>query len=729
MEAILHLRAVSVAHLLLTTTILSTSLVLLGVTGARAQSATADAAAASPDDSEAARKKKRAAENASTLEPITVTAGTVMDAPYVTPGGVSVVDGDVVQEKFGGDANAIIRSIPGTFTRISSSQPGIAVNIRGFESDGRVKTMIDGVPQTFRNTAGHASSGGELLYMDTILLAGIGVERGAVNGANGMGALAGAVNFRTLDFEDVVLDGKDYGVMTRLKAGSNGFGFSGMVAGGARANLTGFGTASLMGAFAYSDHENYRRGDDGAMNTPDASNSPTSGLVKFHYQPDGEHDLKLGGRWYDNAFLVSGYDWGVKNGTYTLNYAYSPDSDWIDLKVNAFYNKTDMVYNPTLGGSYRYRETEAVGYGFDITNTSRFELTDTIGLNWSYGAAYTSDDYTVNQYRGANPPGTMEKARAFTDVGVNWGMFDLTGGLNYDYWTLSGHQSPCTPNVGFCPPTGGDVDVSRDGSSLNPKITLSAKPFDWLQPYVTYAHTYRPPSAREALWALVPIGAGIGGGQYSNFYLEPETSKGWELGANVLKNDLFRADDALRLKVNYFDMAIENYIVNDLISLPGDPYQRAIWVNIPGTTHSRGVEIEGGYDAGFAYVNVGMTFSDMNQPVGWGAGIGNGDSTFLPEDYSTVDVGVRLFDQALTIGAKMNHVGGSRFATGFGDTGEKEAYTLYDLYASYKASEHATAFVNVENLTDVAYSPAVSGDSTEKSGRGRTIVVGVTTQF
>ncbi|MBN9058003.1 MAG: TonB-dependent receptor [Rhizobiales bacterium] len=66
---------------------------------------------------------------------------------------------------------------------------------------------------------------------------------------------------------------------------------------------------------------------------------------------------------------------------------------------------------------------------------------------------------------------------------------------------------------------------------------------------------------------------------------------------------------------------------------------------------------------------------------------------------------------------------------GLGATAEKEAYTLYDLYASYKANEHATAFVNVENLTDVAYSPAVSGDSTVQSGRGRTIVGGVTLQF
>lgn len=43
-----------------------------------------------------------------------------MDAPYLMPGGVSVIDGNIVQEKYGGDANAIVRSMPGTFlSRVS----------------------------------------------------------------------------------------------------------------------------------------------------------------------------------------------------------------------------------------------------------------------------------------------------------------------------------------------------------------------------------------------------------------------------------------------------------------------------------------------------------------------------------------------------------------------------------------------------------------------------------
>ncbi len=701
------------------------SIVALTISGAHAQSnSNTDRETETVEDT----RPGQASNGVFRLEPIIVSAGSDGDAPYQTPGGVSVIDGAVVQEKYGGDANALVRSMPGTFTRMSSTQPGVSVNIRGFESDGRVNTMIDGVPQNFRNTAGHASTGGELLYIDTNLLAGVGAQRGAVNGAHGMGSLAGAVNFRTIDFEDVVLEGQDRGGKAMFKTGSNGYGFSSMIAGGVRANLAETGTMSMTGAISYGEHRNYRNGQ-GNLNNPDASNRPLSGLLKFRFQPNDEHDLKLGGRWYNNDFLVSGYDWGVTNATYTANYAYTPDNDWIDLKVNAYYNRTDMSYDPTTGGSYRQRTTRDDAFGFDISNTSLFDITDSLSARWDYGAAYSSDDYKVNEYRGANPPGRMQKARAFTDLSLSYGIFDFSAGLNYDYWTLSGRQGPCTPGVGFCPPTGGNVDVSRSEQAFNPKLTLSAKPLDWLQPYVTYSHSFRPPSAREALWALVPIGAGIGGGQFSNFYLNPETSKGWEIGANILKNDLFIPGDGLRLKANYFDYDIENYIVNNLLTLPGDPFERAIWVNVPGITHSRGFEVEGGYDARFAYVNVSYTHTQNNQPVGWGAGIGNGDSTFLPENYFTLDVGFRAMDEALTIGASMNHVGGSRYATGLGNTTRKEAYTLYNLYASYKFNQNATAFMNVENLTNVTYSPAVSGEMDAKNGRGRTVMVGLSTQF
>jgi len=652
------------------------------------------------------------------------------DTTYSTPGASSYVGGKEILEKRNGDISSVLRSIPGTFTRVSSSQPGVEVNIRGFEADGRINTMIDGVPQTFRNSAGHASTGGELIYVDPNLLSGVSVERGSINGAAGMGALAGAVNFHTLDFDDVVLPGQDFGIKTLTKFGNNGYGFSGMLSGGAKTQLDNGGQADVVGGFSYSDHHNYKRGGkDGEMNDPDASNMPKSGLLKFHVKADDANDFKLGARWYDNDFLTSGYDWGMKNSTYTFNYAYTPDNDWVDFKLNTFYNKSKMAYDPTIGGSYTERQTEATTIGFDLANTSRFNLDNSYWFTWNYGGAYSHDHYAVNEYRGANPPGKMDKARAFTDLTLGWGIFDLTGAVNYDYWKLAGHRGPCEPGVGFCPPTGGDVDVSHSSQAVNPKVTLAAKPLDWLQPYVSYGQTSRPPSARESLWALAPIGAGTGGGQYANLDLMPETSKGWELGTNVLKNNLLLDDDALRLKVNYYNYDIKNFIYNATVSIPGERYKKLLWLNSPGKTNSRGVEVQGGYDAKVAYINLAYTHAKNDQPVGWGTGIGVGDISFLPDDTATIDVGVRLLNEDLTIGTALDYVSGNTEASGFGKTDRKDSYRLYSVYGSYKINKHATAFFNVENLTNVAYSPAMSGDADDKSGRGRTFMMGLTTQF
>ena len=99
---------------------------------------------------------------------------------------------------------------------MSPQNPGLAVNIRGFEGSGRVNTMIDGVRQNFRFT-GHEAQG--FTYIDPSLVAGIDIARGAVSTAGGAGALAGAANFRTLDVEDILRPGQTMGGLTSLTWG------------------------------------------------------------------------------------------------------------------------------------------------------------------------------------------------------------------------------------------------------------------------------------------------------------------------------------------------------------------------------------------------------------------------------------------------------------------------------------------------------------------------------
>lgn len=85
---------------------------------------------------------------------------------------------------------------------------------------------------------------------------------------------------------------------------------------------------------------------------------------------------------------------------------------------------------------------------------------------------------------------------------------------------------------------------------------------------------------------------------------------GWDLGFNIIRDDVLLENDKLRLKVGYFNNDIKNYITNDLVSIERCAgtatcyYDSAIWINRPGTTNMSGFEIEGSYDAGFAYANI-----------------------------------------------------------------------------------------------------------------------------
>ena len=122
------------------------------------------------------------------------------EAVYSTPASVSTA-GKGELDTFGQiDTSDVLRSMPGTFTRESPQNPGMAVNIRGLEGSGRVNMMIDGVRQNFRFT-GHEAQG--FAYVDPVLLAGVDIARGAVSTVGGAGALVGVANLRTLDVDDI----------------------------------------------------------------------------------------------------------------------------------------------------------------------------------------------------------------------------------------------------------------------------------------------------------------------------------------------------------------------------------------------------------------------------------------------------------------------------------------------------------------------------------------------
>ena len=108
------------------------------------------------------------------LSTIVVKGGREAD-PYVKPGPSSVVSRDEINLQAGQETDDLLRGVPGTSTANNPQNPGVAVNIRGFEGSGRVNMMIDGVRQNFRCT-GHEAQG--FAYVDPAFLSEIDLTRG-----------------------------------------------------------------------------------------------------------------------------------------------------------------------------------------------------------------------------------------------------------------------------------------------------------------------------------------------------------------------------------------------------------------------------------------------------------------------------------------------------------------------------------------------------------------------
>ncbi|MEW9615312.1 TonB-dependent receptor [Shinella sp. S4-D37] len=159
----------------------------------------------------------------------------------------------------------------------------------------------------------------------------------------------------------------------------------------------------------------------------------------------------------------------------------------------------------------------------------------------------------------------------------------------------------------------------------------------------------------------------------------------------------------------------------------------ARWVNVTGTTVMKGLEVEGGYDAGRYYAGFSLTLADTDQPEGAAAGVGS-DTGQLPDDFLTIDAGMRFLDETLTVGGRMRYVGKSSQAYINQDMAfDVDAYTLFDAHASWQINENAKVFLNVENVFDKSYMKANSGLMDNyggvKNGRGRTFIIGATARF
>ncbi|TIP82363.1 MAG: TonB-dependent hemoglobin/transferrin/lactoferrin family receptor [Mesorhizobium sp.] len=624
---------------------------------------------------------------------------------------VSHVDQEQLQRRMATTPNDMLLGVPGVAVQADARRVSSSINIRGLQDFGRVAVIVDGARQNFqRSDHGPQST----FYIDPELIKSVDVIRGPVANTYGSGAIGGVVLFETKDADDYLRDGETWAASATGRYESNGEGWTTSAAGAYRFNENW----DVLGNIVYRDYDDYKDGGGDTVNG--TGFDVLSGLLKTTIRPSENSELKLGWNGTSDGWNeVSGgtpvNDADLEANTFTARYNITDeDKSWLDLHVNASYNKTKLEmtslvpqnrFDPVTGlpivlpaGSM---STFDVGTsGIDIWNTSRFE-TAGIAHELTYGGDWVGDDVETGGDAGGasfyTPSGKRNVSGAYIQDKLTWDWLEIIAGLRYDSYKL-------------------ESDVGEtSGDRLSPRITVGVSPFETaslsgLQLYGTYAEGYRSPSLSETLISGNHP-AGVSFPFLPNPDLKPEIGKTVEFGVNYKHDDIVEAGDAFRFKAAYFNNDVDDYIEGVTLSAfdptsgcpfgPGIPicfqYQNFAEARI------RGFEMEGVYDAGWGFAGLSASIIDGHTISYDGE---RADLVTVPSSQVTGQLGFRFLEDKLTVGGEVQYNGKPK-----GNPVARD-YTLVNVFASYQATDNLKVDFRADNLFDVKYTNPLNASAT-----------------
>ena len=681
----------------------------------------------------------------------------------------------------------IVRSMPGTFTQIDPAQGAVSVNIRGLSGLGRVNMMVDGVSQNYYGSAPSSVSHGGVpssqfgALIDPNFIIGVDVSRGNVIGGDGVNALAGSANFRTIGVDDVVFSGQKTGARSKLSSGSNGVGRSAMLAVAMKNPAFDGGSVGFMAATSASVIGNNYKNAKG-INSEEFGfgynryyqQKPKSQLLKLDLKLSDFHALELSARDYRSSFTRR----DIQSDDYYVKYHYTPFSELIDLNVVASSSRGNQKYMPEALINFINTNAANRADAFDINNTSSFKLAGgdalvTLGgklMRNRYSKHVESlvdDPDNPEAYQQSienntfGPEGRQKIDSVYVGLQYNRGIYQVNAGLNYTSFELTGYKPACDLRVQCFPQGASRIALKEHG--VNPSLMLSAQVVPWFQPFASAERTMRGPNPQEVFFSN-------DGGASMNPFLKGEKATTYQLGFNSSLHGLLSANDALHFKALYFKSKIDGYITSqsflvcdsgrkcNIAEVIAKDWQNVdeyvtnmyIYVNSATPVYSRGWELEAQYQLGPAYARLSYTRETTRQPTSIAsAWFGAADISELPSVYYNLDVGTRLLDNKLEVGAILKHTGSNRRLSPENEadeaTGEvvkadnPKIPAVVDLYASYQVTKNLFLRLSVQNAMNKDFSealnrlnsmPSQSQENTPLStARGRTYVAGLEYRF
>ena len=589
------------------------------------------AAGAQPDDETPAAAGQAPAEppadgSLTFLDSVTVSA-TLRPAPVrETPGTVTVIDSQTMEERLVRDFADLVKYEPGVYVENNVTRLGLnGFNIRGIGGN-RVMTRVDGVQTSEQFDFGPFNV--HQVGLDVDALKTVEIVRSANSALYGSDALGGVVSLFTKDPADYLRGGR-----THVGARTTWDGRSDAVAG----NLAlAAGTERLQGSVFASVHRGNEIRNQGTVETADDTRTApnpqdvaaTQLLAKLVFTPSPGNVLRTAAEVYDTRVETEWFsDRGLTNvGPFRYTTA---DSDAVDTqdrsryavdhtlvdrgldqlswRLYAQYNDTAQVIDrqrmnfgfgpPFPSQRHGTLAFEQAGYGASLQGRQRLGDPQS-GVLITAGASYKSDYFDILRDRtethgvtGAPvptrlifptkyfPESTVSEAGAYVQAELQFGRLSLVPGVRYDHFGLDANQNDPVFVASLNPEA---ADFS-DGA-VSPKLGAAARVTDTLTVHAQYSGGFRAPP-----YSAINTGFSNPRGGYTtlpNPDLRAETSRNFEVGARA-------AFDRASLGLTFFSNRYDDFIAS--ASLGVNPVTRLLEFQSRNLEKSaiEGVELRG----------------------------------------------------------------------------------------------------------------------------------------
>ncbi|WMJ70402.1 TonB-dependent receptor [Stenotrophomonas sp. 24(2023)] len=412
----------------------------------------------------------------------------------------------------------------------------------------------------------------------------------------------------------------------------------------------------------------------------------------------GPHSPRMQDDLVNNRFLRNA---GRKEYSGVFSAKFEPDEHW-EFMLGGRYNHVSVhdrnqlatVTATSVQGQYRYTDLLFGNPAKPSWRDKRIAL-----VNWYPDANgnFTNDSLLASPYKH----GTV------ADL-VGWNYFSAGKPQDLEVPTAWSWSDP----------------IRRRDSAFMPSASVTYRFNEDAMVYVKYSEGVKLPSLFETTLGLFTAAKPTG-------ELKPERAKTLEVGASIVRNDLFFGGDQAAFKLAYFNTRINDLITRDYTNISAGLIRNVDKFKVSG------LEFQSTYDTGkvFADLSAHYYFKAKTcapdiaaglraDAVKWGdkeamatpdcvdGGFeGSYTNTQNPPKFNlNATLGARLFDQRLTFGVRAVHNSGpiSELDKSWnkGLSAIQQLYraeTIYDLFASYRFSDQFNVDFNVDNVRNQYY--------------------------